>query len=169
MNLNQGQARATNLRVVGISELLISGEPDDVLVTYSLGSCLGLALHDPVAGVGGMIHCMLPLSSSDPERARVNPERFVDSGVSRLLQGLFDRGAKRRNLVAKVAGMAAMMDLQQIFNIGERNYTVLRKILWKNDILISGKEVGGTATRTLFLEISTGRTRIRSGGREWDL
>ena len=139
---------------------------EDVLVTYSLGSCVGLALYDSVAGVGGMIHCMLPLSKIDPIKAQASPCMFVDTGVPKLLQTLFEMGATRKNIVAWVAGAASLLDEKRLFKIGDRNYTVLRKILWKNDILIAGDDVGGTKARTMYLDMAAGQARVKSAGRE---
>ncbi|MBN1268237.1 MAG: chemotaxis protein CheD [Kiritimatiellae bacterium] len=157
------------LRVVGISEMTATDNQEEVLVTYSLGSCIGLSLYDPVACVGGLVHCMMPLSKTDPAKARAKPCMYVDSGVMLLLQVLFDLGATRKNLIAKVAGAARMMDHKEIFNIGERNYTVVRRILWKNDILIAGDDTGGTITRSMYLYMATGETTIRTGGKELPL
>jgi chemotaxis protein CheD len=147
----------------------VSNKPEDVIVTYSLGSCVGLALYDPEARVGGMIHCMLPLSRIDPEKAKKNPCMFTDTGVPKLLQAVLEMGATRRRLVAKVAGAAAPLNDNSVFKIGERNYVVLRKVLWKNDILIASEQVGGTVARTLFLHLDTGRTVVKSGGKETEL
>jgi len=154
---------------VGISEMRIADQPDDVLVTYSLGSCVGLTLYDPVLRLGGMIHCMLPLSKIDPVKAAQVPEMFTDIGVPRLIQSMIDHGGQMRRMVAKVAGAAKLLDEQGTFNIGERNFTVLRKVLWKNNILIAAEDTGGTIARTLYLYLDTGRTVIRSGGKEWEL
>ena len=151
---------------VGISDMKCSNEPGDVLVAYSLGSCVGLTLHDPVARVGGLMHCMLPLSRIDAAKARAIPTMFVDTGVPCLLEGLLGLGAQRERLVAKVAGAASLLDEKNLFKVGERNYTVLRKMLWRNDILIAAEDVGGTAARTMILHMNTGRTTIRSRGRE---
>jgi chemotaxis protein CheD len=156
-------------RTVGISEMSVSSEPGDVLATYALGSCVGLSLYDPQARVGGLIHCMLPLSRIDPAKAERNPLMYVDTGVPTLLQALFDRGAQRKTLVAKVAGASKIMDANGVFNIGERNYTVLRKVLWKNDILVSGEEVGGSVPRTMYLHIDSGRTVLKVSGEEREI
>lgn len=169
-----GNARAGNgetplNQTIGISEMKISVERDDVLVTYSLGSCVGLSLFDPVAGVGGMIHCMLPLSKIDLAKAQARPCMFTDTGVPALLQAVFNLGAERRNLVAKVAGASSLLDEKGLFKIGERNYTVLRKVLWKNNILIAAEDVGGTTARTMSLYMADGRTTIKSNGREVEL
>lgn len=150
--------------MVGISEFAVTDDVEDVLITYSLGSCVGLTLYDPHRQVGGMLHAMLPVSSMDPSRAVANPALFTDTGVAAMLQALFDLGASRQDIVAKVAGAAAQLDQNGLFKIGERNHTVLRRVLWKNDIMLTAEEVGGTASRTLVLQMSTGRTLIKSNG-----
>ena len=81
-------------------------------------------------------------------------------------QAVLDLGADRRRLVAKVAGGSAMLDEKGFFKIGERNYAVLRKILWKNEVLITAEDVGGTVARTMSLNMSTGTTTIKSLGKE---
>lgn len=151
-------------RIIGISEHVISADPGEVLVTYSLGSCVGLVLHDPVAGVAGMLHAMMPLSKSNETKAAENPSMYVDTGASALLSGMFAAGATRANLVAKVVGAASQVDSAQMFRIGERNYAVVRKVLWKNEILIAAEDVGGATSRTVYLEVATGRTTVRSEG-----
>jgi len=156
-------------RVVDIAGMIVSSSPDDVLVTYSLGSCVGVTLYDADAGVGAMIHCMLPLSKIDPAKAESKPFMFVDTGVSRLIQAVFDLGAQRSNLTCKVAGGASLLDGKKMFKIGERNYTVLRKMLWKNDILIDAEDVGGQSPRTMYLYMATGKTTLKVQGEEIEL
>jgi chemotaxis protein CheD len=151
-------------RLVGISEYVVSANPDETLTTYSLGSCLGLALYDPVVGIGGMLHAMMPASSANAEKANSSPAMYVDTGAIAMLQELFDAGATRANIVAKVAGAASQLDHDRLFRIGERNHTVLRKVLWKNGILIAAEDVGGNVSRTMFMDVETGRTRVKSGG-----
>jgi chemotaxis protein CheD len=154
---------------IGISEMAISRSPEETLITYSLGSCVGLALFDPDLGIGGMVHSMLPLSKIDPAKAAKNPYMFVDTGVPALLQAMFDLGVRKGRLVAKVAGGSAIMDEKGIFNIGERNCTVLRKLLWKNDILVSGEDTGGSVPRTMSLRMATGKTILKIAGREVEI
>ena len=157
------------VRTVGISEMAISDQPGDVLVTYSLGSCIGLSLYDPVARIGGLIHCMLPLSKIDPFKAQANPQMFTDTGVPSLIQGMLEMGASKRRLLAKLAGAANLLDDKRTFRIGERNYIVMRKILWKNSILIAAEDTGGTMARTMYLYMATGRTTVKSHGQEREL
>lgn len=146
---------------VGISDMKISDNASDVLVTHSLGSCIGLSLYDPEIGVGGLVHCMMPVSKLDPIKAAANPLMFTDTGVTSLLKSMFERGANRRRLVVAVAGAGSLLDEKGFFKIGEKNYTILRKILWKNDILISEQDVGGDMVRTMYLYMDTGKTVIK--------
>jgi chemotaxis protein CheD len=155
--------------IVGVADMRFSEQPDDVIITYSLGSCIGLTLFDSERRIGGLVHCMLPLSKIDAAKAEANPFMFIDSGVTAFLQQLFDRGAQRKTLVAKVAGGSHIMDDKGIFNIGERNNTVVRKMLWKNNILISGEDVGGSIPRTMSLDLSTGKTTLKAAGTEREL
>lgn len=150
--------------VVGIAEMLVSDQPDDVLITYSLGSCLGVAAMDVEAGVGGLIHCQLPMSSLDPERAKKQPAMFVDSGIPALFEEMFRRGAAKGRLQVRVAGGAQILDDKGLFKIGQRNHTVLRKLLWKNEILIKAEDVGGSIARTLTLDMASGAVTVRSNG-----
>ena len=80
--------------VVGIAEMKVSSDPEDILVTHALGSCVGIVLHDPVAGVGGILHYMLPLSSLDPVKAAKNPFMFGDTGIPEFFQAVYRAGAK---------------------------------------------------------------------------
>jgi chemotaxis protein CheD len=153
-----------NELVVGISEYVTSSDPSATIITHSLGSCLALVLHDSTAGVAGMLHAMMPMASSNAEKAAELPAMYVDAGALELLQCLFDLGATRTNLVAKVVGAASQVDHERLFRIGERNYMVVRKVLWKNGILIAAEDVGGSASRTVSLEVGTGRTLVKSEG-----
>ncbi len=154
---------------IGIGEAMTSGSRDDVLVTYFLGSCVGVALHDPSSGVGGLVHCLLPLSKADPEKAKERPHLFLDTGLSLLLQQLFDLGARRGSLVARAAGGATVLEGVGLFNIGERNVQVMRKVLEKNGVPVVGEDLGGTRVRSLTLEIGTGRTLVKAAGQEVSL
>jgi chemotaxis protein CheD len=148
----------------------ISNQPDDVVVTHALGSCLGIAVHDPVAKVGGIFHVMLPSASVNPNKANDNPFMFVDTGTPLFFKQVYSAGAKKNRLVVKVAGGAAIgKGDEDFFAIGKRNFVMLRKLFWKNGIMINGQDVGGNIARTMFLEVASGRTWLQSRGREWDL
>lgn len=157
------EERVLKYCAVGIGEMRISNRADEVLVTYFLGSCVALTLYDPKVRVGGMIHCLLPSFKIHPPRGRDNPCMFVDTGVPALLDRLLQQGVKPRNLTAKVAGAASMLNDHKLFRIGERNYAMMRKILWANSIFIAGEDVGGATTRSMYLHLDSGKTLIKSG------
>ena len=155
--------------MVGIAEMAVSDQVDQILVTYSLGSCLGVSLYDPEAKVGGLIHCMLPSAKLDMEKAKHRPHMFTDTGVVALIQAVMDVGADPGRLVVKIAGAGSPMDKAGRFKIGERNVTILRKVLWKNNLLLSGEDIGGTQPRTMSLYMGNGRTTVRKSGQEVEL
>ncbi len=138
-------------------------------MAYSLGSCLGITVYDPVAHIGGMIHCMLPVSKIDPEKAQQTPAMFVDTGVPALFQEAYRLGAEKSRMIVKVAGGSRILDDDGTFKIGRRNYATLRKILWKHNVLIAAEDVGGSFPRTMYLEIDTGKVIVRSRGKRTEL
>ena len=150
--------------VVRVADMKVSNEPGVVLVTYSLSSCIGLAIHDPVAQVGGMLHYMLPESSLDGRKAKKNPYMFGDTGIPALFREAYKLGAKKNRLRVIVVGGAQILDQKGLFNIGKRNYTVLRKLFWKNNVMTDFEEVGGNVNRTLKLEIKTGQAWLKISG-----
>lgn len=91
---------------------------------------------------------------------------FVDTGVAAMLHEMYQAGAQRQNLIAKVAGAGSPLGKEETFRIGQRNYTILRKFLWKNNILIAKEDVGGSKARTLYLHMADGRTTVKSEGQE---
>ena len=150
------------IHTVGVSDMKVSAIKGDVIITHALGSCLGVAVHDPVTCVGGLLHVMLPLSTIDPEKAERNPFMFVDTGFPKLLTECFKIGAQKGRLEIRVAGGVDSND--NLFQIGKRNVIILRKLLWKNSLLVKSYDVGGRNSRTMFLEIGTGKVTIKSGG-----
>lgn len=148
--------------VVGVSDLQVSSNRNDIIITYALGSCLGVAMYDPAVKVGGLLHVMLPLSKYDPVKAKAKPAMYVDSGLNLLLNNMYRMGAKKNNLVISVAGGASMKHQSgdDYFKIGKRNFTVFRKLLWKNGFMIASQDVGGKTSRTMALRISDGMVTI---------
>jgi chemotaxis protein CheD len=89
---------------------------------------------------------------------------FVDTGVPLLFKTLYDQGAEKARMVVKAAGCGTPMGQNEIFKIGERNYTVLKKLLWKNGISLEAEDVGGPASRTIHFEVASGRVLLSSHG-----
>lgn len=150
--------------VVGVADMVASNDASAELVTYSLGSCLGIAIYDATARVGGLLHVMLPDSRIDAAKAATLPFMFVDSGVPKLFQAAYSLGADRRRLVVKVAGGAQLLDPQKVFNIGERNAQVFSELLVRNGYTVHARDVGGLASRTMRLDMTTGKISIKSPG-----
>lgn len=157
--------------VVGIAELKVSGVPEQLLVTYALGSCLGVCIYDPVARVGGLLHAMLPSAQMDPAKGRSNPARFVDTGVPTLFKQAYALGAVKERIIVSVAGGASMTagDREDGFQIGKRNFLEFKKLLWRNGVVLRDQDVGGNISRTVSLDISTGEVRVKTGTQEYSL
>jgi chemotaxis protein CheD len=147
-----------------MADCRLATDPGSALITYALGSCIGLTAYDPVARIGGMLHYMLPDSSLDPARGMGNPFKFADTGIPRLLEDVCARGASKRRLVVCAAGAAQILDEHGVFEIGKRNYLAARRLLWKYGVLLTNEAVGGTDFRTITLEIATGRLLVQEAG-----
>ena len=147
--------------IVGISDCQWSTSSSTDLVTYALGSCIALTIYDPQASVGGILHYMLPESSLNLKRAGQNPFTFADSGIPILFRKAYELGAAKSRLVVCAIGGAQVMADQEMFNIGKRNQLALRKLLWKAGVILRGEAVGGSASRTVRLEMASGRVFVR--------
>jgi len=150
--------------VVGVGDMKVSNDPEIVLATYSLGSCIGLTIFDPLSKVGGILHYMLPESKIDSVKAKKNPYMFGDTGIPLLFKESYKLGANKNRLKVKVVGGAQILDQNGLFNIGKRNYLILRKLFWKNNVMIDFEDVGGNVNRTLKLEINSGKTILKVSG-----
>ena len=150
--------------VVGISDLKISNKDTECLVTYALGSCIAVAVYDPQAKVGGLLHYMLPDSALDSQKAREHPGMFADTGIPLLFKSCYKLGAEKKRMIIKIAGGARIMDDTNYFRIGQKNLTALRKIFWKNNVLIDAEDIGENFNRTVRLEMSTGRFLVKGLG-----
>jgi chemotaxis protein CheD len=154
-----------NRRVVGIADMAISSDPRDLIVTYALGSCLGVCVFDPVARVAGMLHLMLPQGSLSPEKAAQNPLMFADTGIPKLFLGSYALGAKKERMIVVVAGGASFnMNEDADLAIGQRNVAMLRKVLWKNGVILKKHELGGTEPRNMSLDVRSGEVTLGFGG-----
>ena len=152
--------------IVGMADGKVSNERDSLLITYALGSCVAVALHDPLASIAGMIHYMLPDSTLDKAKAAERPWMFADTGIPMLLNQLKTAGAVPRRMKVYLAGGAQVLDAGGFFEIGKRNYLAARKLLWKAGVLVQAEDVGGSNSRTVSLQLETGRFVIRSGAQK---
>ena len=158
-----------NRITVGVADLKLSNDTGSALVTYALGSCIGVTIYDPIAKVGGMLHFMLPESKVNAEKAKTNPAMFADTGVPALFKQAYELGAKKSRLIVCAAGGAEVLADDGHFKVGKRNRTMLRKLFWKNNILLSADDTGGSISRTLMMTLADGEIVVRTKGKETKL
>jgi len=153
-------------KCVGIADLHVATDAKSEIVTYALGSCLGITMYDPVAKVGGLVHVMLPDSGIDKGKAERQPGMFVDTGVPTLLKQMTDKGASRARLRIAVAGGAAQRTKgTDHFQIGERNVKAFEALLASQGLRTIAADTGGSnLARTMTISIETGTVEIRSDG-----
>ena len=136
-----------------------------MLVTYALGSCIGICLYDPVLRLAALVHIMLPLNM---EAGRKSPMKYADSGIRETLKQMESRGAKRGRITAKIAGGARMFDVSgggSLGNIGQRNIESVHLNLKKEGVKLLREDVGGTVARTMLFDAASGEACIRSYGK----
>ena len=143
----------------------VSDDMEAVLATYSLGSCIGVAIYDAVARVGGLLHYMLPESSLDPGKAIKNPYMFADTGIPALFKAAYKLGAKKQRLKVVVVGGSQILDQKGFFNIGKRNETAVRKMFHRNNVIIDYTDVGGVVNRTIKLAVDNGDVWLKVSGK----
>jgi chemotaxis protein CheD len=142
----------------------VSTDPQDVIVTYSLGSCIGVCLFDPTASVAGMLHYQLPSSSMDTARAVQKPAMFADTGMHLLLRQMELLGGQKNRMQVKLVGGASMLNDVSSQAIGKRNHTAIRKVLWQHGMFIKFEEIGGNIPRTIYFCVADGSLTIKSAG-----
>jgi chemotaxis protein CheD len=150
--------------VVGVGDLAVSNNPAVVIATYSLGSCVGVTIYDPVMRVGGLLHLMLPESAINPAKAAQQPAMFADTGVPALFRAAYEMRADKHRVVICVAGGAQMMDQGGVFNIGQRNHDAVATLLNQHGLRVLATEVGGMVSRTVMLNVRTGEVRLKVSG-----
>lgn len=164
--------------VVGVGDGQLSRNPEDILTTYALGSCIAVLFHDPQSRVSGLLHFMLPDSQIDAAKATQRPWMYADTGIRELLARAQKMGANRSTSVIWLAGGAQMLNGDKFFNIGKRNLIAIKKLLWKTGLLVRGEDCGGSVSRTVRLHVGNGQIWVRAassettlaeGEREWRL
>ncbi|MGA3282032.1 MAG: chemotaxis protein CheD [Smithella sp.] len=151
---------------VGVADLKISGDAEDLLITYALGSCLGITVYDIRLKRAGLLHCMMPDSSIDRSKAAGNPYLYVDSGMKVMLNKFSINGSRKHDLIIRVAGGSSSKENEEedFFQIGRRNFVSLRKYLWNEGLILKAYDVGGYGSRTVTLEVENGKMLIKSKG-----
>ena len=153
---------------ITMGDLCVSNQPEDVLVTYALGSCIAVIVHDLPARTGGMAHVQFPSLDLIGQKSE-GCWSSADRAVPELLQRAYAAGASKRTLRILLAGGATVMDSENVFQIGKKNYVAIEQILRENGLEVSAETVGGSAWRTVRLEIGSGRVEIQTANGRQEL
>ena len=151
--------------VVGIADMKLA-QNGERLITYALGSCIGICLYDARLKLAALVHIMLPLNM---EAGRKNPLKYADTGIREALKAMEAKGAARAHITAKCAGGAKMFEVSGgggLGNIGQRNIESVHAILKRENLRLSGEHTGGTVARTMLFDVVTGQACIRSYGQK---
>jgi len=137
---------------------------EGMLITYALGSCIGICLYDQKIKLASLIHIMLPLNM---EPGRKNTMKYADTGLRETLKMMVARGASKSRITAKIAGGAKMFEVSggSLGNIGQRNIESVHMHLKREGIVLLKEDVGGSVARTLLFDPATGMACVRCYGR----
>lgn len=147
---------------VGMADFKVGRNPNS-LISYGLGSCIGIALYDTVSKIGGLAHIMLP--DSTQARSAENPAKFANTALPLMLEEIVKLGAAKSRITAKIAGGSQMFtfaNATDVMRVGERNAEAVRMLLKKMDIKILADDTGGNYGRTVELHLDTGIYRVRT-------
>lgn len=149
---------------VGIADMKLA-QGSGILITYALGSCIGLCFHDPRLHLGALLHVMLPLNM---EAGRKNPLKYADTGIRETLRQMEAKGASRSRITVKIAGGAKMFEVKggNLGNIGQRNIESVHTVLKQEGIRLLAENVGGSVARTLLFDVVSGQGCIKSYGHQ---
>ena len=150
---------------VGMADLKICKSPDGI-TTLGLGSCVGIAIRDPITKVGGLAHVMLPDSTTIKQNNNIY--KFADTGIVELVRLMELEGAKKSRMVAKIAGGAQMFAFQNksdLVRVGDRNVESSKATLKKLGIPILAEDTGENYGRTVIFYPETGDFVIRAVGK----
>ena len=147
---------------VGMADYKVGSAPATI-ISYGLGSCIGISIYDPQTKIGGLLHIMLP--DSTQSRPSENPAKFADTGMPLMLADILQLGASRSRLVAKLAGgaqMFAFANATDIMRVGARNAAAAKKILQDLRIPVLAEDTGGTYGRTVQIDLATGIYKVKT-------
>ena len=150
---------------VGIADMKLTRQ-EGVLITYALGSCIGITFYDPMIKLGALLHIMLPEKTNSQDS---NILKYADTGIQETLRKFYTFGGQKGRTVCKIAGGAKMFEMKGtggLGNIGERNIIKVKSILKAEGLRITGEDTGSNYARTMLLDVSTGQVSIRTPSRQ---
>lgn len=147
--------------IVGMAEYKISMGQDKI-ITFGLGSCCGIVLHDKISKISGMVHVVLPEPTL---HSNENKAKFASTGIHELLYAMQRVGARKESMIAKMAGGAHMFGIpnssSDILNIGDRNVEASKKALRELKIITVAEETGGKHGRTIEFDPVSGMLKVK--------
>jgi len=149
---------------VGIGDMKIA-RAEGLIITYALGSCIGISLYDPNIRLAALLHIMLPEMKGGNDS---NVYKFADSGLKETLRKFTAFGGVKSRTVCKIAGGAQMFQagsVTSIGNIGDRNAASVKAVLAAEGVKIQKADVGANYARTMSIDAATGEVLIKSFGR----
>ncbi len=149
---------------VGIGDMKLTRGSGEI-ITYALGSCIGLAFYDPNIKLAALLHIMLP--------ERMNPKdqnvfKYADTGIKETVRKLMAFGMVKARTVVKIAGGAKMFEISgnpNFGNIGIRNADSCKKILRAEGLRLVAEDTGANYARTMSIDVGTGTVLVRTFGR----
>lgn len=149
---------------VGLGEIAVSQSRDEILVAFGLGSCVGVGAYDPIKGIAGLLHAVLPepLNGSD-----LSSTKYVCNGINKLFEEMIKKGAVKERLIIRMAGGANMLTspgLSKTFDIGTRNIAMAQSVLETQKMKVVSQNVGGNTGRTFRVYVVDGKMTIRMIG-----
>ena len=155
----------TTRTVVKIATFEVLKAEAGTIVTHALGSCIGLTVFDPLAQVGGMLHFMLPAPNPGAATpSNLGPHAFASTAVPELFRAVYALGGDKKRLIVCAAGGAETLQAGSAMKIGPRNWTMLRKLLWRNNVAIAASDVAGQVSRNLSLDLCNGTVTVSKDG-----
>ena len=158
-----------NSKVVGIGEYFVSNDPEDIIKTFALGSCVAVIMYDKMKKIAGLIHIALPYSEISDEKREKLPGYFADSGIPLLIDEMKKKGALLGNIWIKMVGGANVLNTKYNFDIGIRNVLAVKKILWKYNLGIIAEDVGENKARTCMFHVGNGELLVSSQNKKWKI
>ena len=150
--------------VVGIGDMKL-GRQEGTIITYALGSCIGIALYDPMIKLGALVHIMLP----ERVNSDANIYKYADTGLKETFRKLYAYGAVKSRLTAKIAGGAKMFEMKggssAMGNIGERNAQMVKRVLMQEGIRSVKEDTGANYARTMSIDLANGTVLVKTFGR----
>ena len=149
---------------VGIGDMKLT-RGEGRIITYALGSCIGITFYDPAIKLGALLHIMLPERQSPTDTSLF---KYADTGIQETLRKLRAFGMMKSRTIVKIAGGAKMFAIKgnaSFGNIGERNTVRVKQILRAEGLRLMAEDTGGSYARTMVLEVGTGKVIIKTFGK----